>query len=207
MQIYVHKNNQQLGPFTEAEIRAQLAVGTLSPQDHVWWQGQPTWLPLTQTPLATPGAPIADAPLPGALPKIERTSGLAIASLLANLGCCIGSIAAIILGHMALSAMKRDATLKGHGVALAGLIIGYVITICTILSILSVSFVTASMDDQVKQMFQTITSQLNAAQAGSSASSDDSTTNSDSTTNAPDSSTNNATAAPDSSTNSATDNK
>ena len=48
MQIYIHRNNEQLGPFTEAEVRAQLASGAISPQDHVWWQGQPGWVPLVE---------------------------------------------------------------------------------------------------------------------------------------------------------------
>ena len=217
MQIYVHKNNQQLGPFTESEIRAQLAAGTISLQDHVWWQGQATWLPLGQTVLATSGAPgvtlVSPPPVatPGSVPaahRVERTSGLAIGSLLSNLGCCVGSIVAIILGHMALSAIKKDPTLKGHGLALAGLIIGYLITLGMIAYLVVVSITMATMGDQVKEMFKTISSQLAAQQAlNSPSSSDDSSTNSDSSTNAPDQSTNSAPVTPDSSTNAAPDNK
>src|SRR5260221_4284481 len=91
MQIYIHRNNQQLGPFTEAEIKAQLASGTISPQDHVWWQGQQGWIPLAQSPLASglpPGAPAipgAVAAVPSSHITLEKTSNLAIAAL----ACCI----------------------------------------------------------------------------------------------------------------------
>jgi hypothetical protein len=59
-----------------------------------------------------------------------RTSGLAIASLvcsLASLVTCIGWLPGIICGHMARSRMRRDSSLKGKGLAKAGLAIGYFI--------------------------------------------------------------------------------
>lgn len=67
MQIFVYKNGQQLGPYTEAEIKSQLAAGSLSVQDMIWWEGQAGWAPLAQTALAptitgmpsVPPAPVA----------------------------------------------------------------------------------------------------------------------------------------------------
>jgi hypothetical protein len=80
MQIYIHRDNQQLGPFTEAEVKAQLASGAISLQDHVWWQGQANWIPLGQSPLLAPGftAPPGTpaVPSPGGTP--QPTSQLAI---------------------------------------------------------------------------------------------------------------------------------
>lgn len=79
------------------------------------------------TPGTTPPAsPAAGAPVPaGAVP----TSGKATASLvlgLLGLVICLAGIPAIILGHMALSEIKKSAgRLKGDGMALAGLIMGY----------------------------------------------------------------------------------
>ena len=67
MQYYITRNNQQLGPFTEAEVKAQLAAGTISPQDHVWWQGQQGWIPLVQSSLMAPITPGLTPP-PGAAP-------------------------------------------------------------------------------------------------------------------------------------------
>ncbi|MGO8741694.1 MAG: DUF4190 domain-containing protein [Limisphaerales bacterium] len=59
-----------------------------------------------------------------------RTSRLAIASLicsLASLVTCIGWIPGIICGHLAKSRIRRDSSLKGNGLATAGLTIGYLI--------------------------------------------------------------------------------
>ncbi len=56
-----------------------------------------------------------------------RTSGLAIASLVFSLVGPIGCIPAVICGHIALGKMKKEPTLQGRGLALAGLIIGYVV--------------------------------------------------------------------------------
>ena len=59
-----------------------------------------------------------------------RTSRLAIASLvcsLATLVTCIGWLPGIICGHLARSRIRRDSSLKGNGLATAGLTIGYLI--------------------------------------------------------------------------------
>jgi len=83
--------------------------------------GQPLMAPTTQPPAAPagPATPAAEA----------QTAGKAKASLvlgLFSLIICIAGIPAIILGHMALSEIKKGAgRLKGEGMALAGLIMGY----------------------------------------------------------------------------------
>ena len=62
----------------------------------------------------------------------QRNSGLAIASLVCSLSSfitCIGWLPGIICGHMAKSRIRRDASLKGNGLATAGLVIGYLILI------------------------------------------------------------------------------
>jgi len=72
---------------------------------------------------------------PSALPgntatTVQRTSGLAIASLICSLSSlitCVGWLPGIICGHLAKSRMRRNPSLKGSGLATAGLVIGYVI--------------------------------------------------------------------------------
>ena len=77
----------------------------------------------------TPTAPVATA-APAAV-AIPRTEPLAIWSLvlsLVGLFCCgffIG-IPGIICGHLALSKFAKDSSLQGRGLAVAGLVIGYV---------------------------------------------------------------------------------
>lgn len=60
-------------------------------------------------------------------PKPTRTSGLAIASLVFSLVIPVGCIPAIICGHIALRKTEKDATVQGRRLALAGLIIGYIV--------------------------------------------------------------------------------
>ncbi|MHC4111267.1 MAG: DUF4190 domain-containing protein [Planctomycetota bacterium] len=59
--------------------------------------------------------------------KPTRTSGLAIASLVLSLVIPFGCIPAIVCGHIALRKIGKDAMVQGRGLALAGLIIGYVV--------------------------------------------------------------------------------
>src|SRR5277367_5645124 len=134
MQIYIHRDNQQLGPFTEAEVKAQLASGAISLQDHVWWQGQAGWISLAQSPLAT-GLPLGTPPIPGAVAAVpgpktsaEPTSNLALWSMICGISsffCGLTCIPAIILGHMGLAETRKNPAIKGRGMALAGLILGY----------------------------------------------------------------------------------
>lgn len=200
MQIYIHRNNQQFGPFTEDEIKAQLAAGTISPQDHVWWQGLANWMPLSQSPLVATLAPSATGtpvvPYPNA--TVPTTSKLAIWALVCGcLSLLLGlltSIPAIILGHLGLSKIKKNPVLQGRSMALAGLIIGYSITSLMILIPVVAISVLLALGNQVKGTFKTINVQSNAAQMQNS---QDNTDNNQ-TTNSPDQSTN----SPDSSTNS-----
>src|SRR5579863_9149661 len=77
------------------------------------------------------GAGIAAAPAPGSPAQIAGPavpSGKAIASLVCGLLFFIplAFIAAIIFGHIALSEIRKSAgRLKGDGLAIAGLVLGY----------------------------------------------------------------------------------
>lgn len=59
--------------------------------------------------------------------KPVSTSGLAIASLVFSLIVPFGCIPAVICGHLALGRIKKEPALQGRRLALAGLIIGYVV--------------------------------------------------------------------------------
>lgn len=78
----------------------------------------------------------------GPLSNSPRTSTLAIVSLVAGiLGWTLlpwlGSIGAIITGHMARSEIRRSAgAVDGNGYAIAGLVLGWGSIIVTIVSIL-----------------------------------------------------------------------
>ena len=70
-------------------------------------------------------------PMPGAVPMpVPTTNGLAIASLVLGIAClCTGlcAIPAVICGHIALAQINRSGGMEqGRGMAIAGLVIGYV---------------------------------------------------------------------------------
>ncbi|OKH82355.1 hypothetical protein EB75_12765 [Mycobacterium sp. ST-F2] len=76
-----------------------------------------------------PGMP----PMPGMMPMgyapVPKTNGLAIASLVCSLlglvTCAGTSILGVIFGHLAKSQIKQSGE-EGEGMALAGLIVGYI---------------------------------------------------------------------------------
>ncbi len=79
----------------------------------------------TPPPPATPPAYVAPATGP-------RTNTLAIVALILGILVPIGGI---ITGHIALSQIKKSGE-AGHGLALAGTIIGYVLTVGYILIVI-----------------------------------------------------------------------
>jgi hypothetical protein len=104
----------------------------ISPDGQWKWDGT-QWVPNTTYPqqpsYGAPGygAPGYGAPAPYYAPAPSQNDGKAIASLVCGLvgGCGVGSIAAIILGHQSRGAAKREGR-QPSGMALAGLILGYV---------------------------------------------------------------------------------
>lgn len=68
------------------------------------------------------------------------TSGLAITSLISGLFLCIGSIPAVITGHMALNRIGRaQGAVGGRGVAIAGTILGWVGTGLLVLIVIGIA--------------------------------------------------------------------
>lgn len=51
----------------------------------------------------------------------------------------IGSILAVIFGHIAISQSHRDETIRGRGMAIAGLVLGYIAIGLLILGIIAVA--------------------------------------------------------------------
>ncbi len=197
--IYIVRGTEQAGPFTESEIRAQLASGTLSSDTLVWWDGLPEWTALSNTPLATVAtpapapapsvgaipAPISPAPVAaasvsefapaGPIPGAAKSSALPIVSLVTGilglpLILCwfIGlpcQIAAIVTGHIALGQIKKDPALGGKGMALGGLICGYLgIVLLAVLLTIGLMF-----GSHLKDLMETIQSQQAAAAAAHNA--------------------------------------
>ncbi|GAB3727874.1 hypothetical protein GCM10028794_00850 [Silanimonas algicola] len=75
---------------------------------------------------------------------VRRTSSLAVVSLVAGLlgwtfAPWLGSIIAIITGHMARAEIRRDpSALEGDGLAVAGLVLGWAMVLLSVLAVLAV---------------------------------------------------------------------
>ncbi|PAW69937.1 MAG: hypothetical protein B9S38_08790 [Verrucomicrobiia bacterium Tous-C4TDCM] len=148
-QWYYGSSAGQHGPVDENELRAMIASGGVGPLTLVWREGMSDWMPLQNVPdfgiqQPAPYLPPYGGPLgyyPGApVPN----SGLAIASMVCGIAgylTCyfvgILGIPAVICGHMALNRINSSPVpVAGRGMAIAGLILGYLgilITVGTIL--------------------------------------------------------------------------
>lgn len=147
MRILVNRNGQQLGPYTQEEASAAVQSGALSPTDLAWAEGTPSWVPLST--LIGGAAPVAPPSFAGAAavpimsqPKTTAPSAIwsLVLGILGFLCCyCFTGIPAVICGHVARGAIKREPQrLGGSGIALAGLILGYFsIAVSAMLMILS----------------------------------------------------------------------
>jgi hypothetical protein len=148
MQIHVARDGKELGVYSLEEVNRQLAAGTLRLTDQAWYEGAAGWAALSTVPgvSAAPASASATTPVsPAHVPAIaatpavvvpqRKTEQLAVLSLIFSiLGLCgfccglflVAAIGGIVCGHVALSRIKANPELEGHGLAMAGLVIGYV---------------------------------------------------------------------------------
>ncbi len=148
-QWYYGSSAGQHGPVDENELRAMIASGGVGPLTLVWREGMSDWMPLQNVPdfgiqQPAPYLPPYGGP-PGYYPGAPvPNSGLAIASMVCGIAgylTCyfvgILGIPAVICGHMALNRINSSPVpVAGRGMAIAGLILGYLgilITVGTIL--------------------------------------------------------------------------
>lgn len=136
MQILIHKNGNQIGPFPEARVAELLKAGQVTGADLAWCEGMDAWKPLSTFAGIQPSAG-GPPPLPGQVPvapALRRTEPLSIWSLVLGIvsivGCSLGGflagLPAVICGHVGLARINRNPALDGKGMAVAGLITGYI---------------------------------------------------------------------------------
>ena len=90
---------------------------------------QPPYYP----PPPPPGAPPPYGPGPYPYPAPPTTNGMAIASLICAL---VFAPLGIVFGHISLSQIKRTGE-EGRGLAIAGLVISYLVTVVTIVAVIA----------------------------------------------------------------------
>jgi type II secretory pathway pseudopilin PulG len=137
MNITIHKNGQQLGPFSEAQVAEMLRSGKLGHEDLAWAPDMPDWKPLSSFSIFQTQSNQFPPPISGTstapsavLKKNEPLSIWALVlGIISLVGCAFGGflagIPAVICGHIGLSRIKRQPSLGGRGMAIAGLITGY----------------------------------------------------------------------------------
>jgi hypothetical protein len=159
------KDNTQHGPVSDLEIRNLISTGQIDPATIIWREGMTDWLPLSDvpefqptagasgtpgdqvagaTPYATPQTYAGQPPYQGTIP----TDGLSIASLVcgifAIISCYIWGVfglPAVICGHMSLKKINTSPTpIAGKGMAIAGLVTGYIGIVFQLLAIVGIIF-------------------------------------------------------------------
>ena len=137
------ENGQQFGPVDDAGIRQLIASGRVTPATLIWCEGMPAWLPLAQVPLLAQSV-VPYTPYYSSAP----TCGLAIASMVCGIVgvmfcyfCALLGIPAVICGHMALKQINESPLpMAGRGMAITGLILGYLWIGLTLLGIFAAVF-------------------------------------------------------------------
>jgi len=135
MQITIHSKGVQQGPFPAEQVNQLLQSGQISPSDLGWCPGMTDWKLLSTFDGLQGGAtpPPLHASNP-ASPATSRTEPLAIWSLVLGIVSLVGfifggflfGIPAVICGHIGRSRIQANPALRGAGIALAGLITGYI---------------------------------------------------------------------------------
>lgn len=127
-QWFYGENGQQSGPVDDAEFSSLIAAQRILPTTLVWREGMPSWVSLAQ--VQASGGMFQQA-IPMVAMMNPTTNGNSIASLVFGIvgliSCLVFlGIPAVIFGHVALSQIaKSPVPMVGRGMALAGLICGY----------------------------------------------------------------------------------
>lgn len=148
---YYGEGGEQRGPVEEHELRGLIAAGKVNGETIIWREGMENWQKLSEVPewsgqIVSPqpqgGTPYQTPAAGGYAPyQPAASNGNSIASLVCGIislfMCYFGIIAAIpavICGHLALKQINESAVpMGGRGMAIAGLITGYIsvaITLC-----------------------------------------------------------------------------
>lgn len=82
MEIFVLRNGEQIGPFSEETVQSQLKRGGLLPTDKAWRKGLPEWVPLGEVmnpaSSAPPPAPVESGVRSGATTKAPTQKQMAL---------------------------------------------------------------------------------------------------------------------------------
>ena len=165
---FADERNQQI-TVTEDELVQLVRTGTIRGETLVWNEQMTDWRPCREVRPDLIGSLVA---MPPTLPvqyraqPTEPVNGLSIASLVLGIFGLLGlscygfgfpfSVAAVICGHIARNQMRLTEQRNGEGMAIAGLITGYIsiglvaVGLLVVLAIfLTIGFAAATVDPAV----------------------------------------------------------
>ncbi len=149
MEWFYAKHGKQDGPVDVAALRGKVQSGEVAPTDLVWKEGMAEWTPagelaeLTADPspgvapggmLTQPGQAPGQQYAGGYVVPMAPTCGMAIASMVCGIVCLmlcyihgVAALPAVICGHVALKQINNSLVpMGGRGMAIAGLVTGYI---------------------------------------------------------------------------------
>lgn len=139
-QWHYTENGQQLGPVSEVDLGSLIAARRIGPDTLIWCEGMEHWLPLAQV-SAQGGLEVLPPSMGYDLLRPGTNSGLAVASMICGIIAlmpCLGlvGIPAVICGHLAMNQIKNSRNrIVGRGMAITGLICGYLCLVMMLWSI------------------------------------------------------------------------
>jgi hypothetical protein len=101
LQIYINKNQQQLGPYSSAEARNRILTGDLTGSDLAWHAGLTSWVTLAEVLGSYSSHPSLGPIAPKPQVEVTPPSGLSITSLVVSIIGAVGWVAVFIVGVLA----------------------------------------------------------------------------------------------------------
>lgn len=146
MEWYYAEGDERRGPVSESVLIGLVEQGVIRADTLVWNDTMAEWQPYGEVqaqsdPMRTNETVVTGPPVS---PRLEeRTEPLAIVSLVLAVlsifgcGCWLTSIPAVICGHIALNRIDAaEGRLAGRPLALAGLVIGYLMLALSAISVI-----------------------------------------------------------------------
>lgn len=133
---YYALEDNPLGPVSFTDLQTLVSHGKLTSDHFVWRDGMDDWVEADRVPNL-----MGEAAEPSALAGGATVAPLALASLIlgllgTNILFVIGSVAAVVCGHLALNQIRdSDDALGGRGMAVAGLILGYLVPVLSLMGL------------------------------------------------------------------------
>lgn len=176
---YIDSENKAAGPVSQEKLQALFDAGTLTPHTKIAAVGSQSWQPiftvLSEPPPTPPSGSEEMLPPPlvaQAAPVVigqTKTDSLAIVSLVLsilalpfNFICCLGlplAIGGVVCGHLSRSRIKKKGGLPGNGLALAGVITGYVSLVVFLIWVVVVFSMNGTIFEELQREIQKIEQQ------------------------------------------------